>query len=307
MLSWPRFVDYVNLRFGPPIRSNSLGELKDLHRVGTVEEYQRKFLALLCRCERLLFTAGLGQPLSSDVEMQRPRTVSLQTAMSLARAYERRQQEADHAASQPAGRLSTRAKGAQLAGQPNSKLDVAPWPKFRRLSPEEMADKRRKGECYFCTEKFGPDHKCTSKGIFLLELEDDASEDDAAADLGISLHALTGITTANTMQLCVRVGDADLLALVDSSSTHTFINTATAQRLGLPVHRRPGLSVKVANGDRVSSFGLCPEVALHIQSEAFYINCYALVLDGFDIVLGAQWLASLGPIVWDFAALSMEF
>jgi len=67
------------MRFGPPIRSNALGELKDLRRTGSVEDYQRQFLALLCRCDNLtwqhqvdLFTSGLGQPLCSDVEMQRP-------------------------------------------------------------------------------------------------------------------------------------------------------------------------------------------------------------------------------------------
>jgi hypothetical protein len=95
LLSWARFTEFVNLCFGPPIRSNPLGELKELHRTGTVEEYQRQFLTLLCRCEGLspqhqmnLFTAGLGEPMSSDVEMQRP--ADLQAAMSLARAFERR-------------------------------------------------------------------------------------------------------------------------------------------------------------------------------------------------------------------------
>ncbi|WVZ94190.1 hypothetical protein U9M48_040114 [Paspalum notatum var. saurae] len=232
-------------------------------------------------------------------------------AMSLARAYERRLREADPAPTATAARPMARAKGTlpvpPLAGPSNPKADGGSRPKFRRLSPEELAEKRRKGECFFCSEQFGPEHKCISKGIFLLEFDDDASEEDAVADLGISLHALTGISTANSMRLHVRVSNADLLALVDSGSTHTFINTATAQRLGLHVHPRPGLSVKVANGDRVASLGLCPDMSLHVQGEAFYINTYALALDGFDIVLGVQWLASLGPIVWDFAALSMEF
>jgi hypothetical protein len=51
MVSWTRFTELVNLRFGLPIRFNPLGELKGLHRIGTVEEYQRQFLALLCRCD----------------------------------------------------------------------------------------------------------------------------------------------------------------------------------------------------------------------------------------------------------------
>jgi hypothetical protein len=94
LMSWARFAEFVNLHFGPPLRSNPLGELKEL-RTGSVEEYQRQFLALLCRCDSLsavhamnLFTAGLGEPMTLDVEMQRPE--DLQAAMSLARAFERR-------------------------------------------------------------------------------------------------------------------------------------------------------------------------------------------------------------------------
>jgi hypothetical protein len=78
LMSWTRFAEFVNLRFGPSIRSNPLGELKELRRTGSVDEYQRQSLALLCRCDGLsaahamnLFTAGLGEPMTLDVEMQR--------------------------------------------------------------------------------------------------------------------------------------------------------------------------------------------------------------------------------------------
>jgi hypothetical protein len=40
-MSWARFVELVNLRFSPPIRSNPLNELKELYRTSTVEDYQR--------------------------------------------------------------------------------------------------------------------------------------------------------------------------------------------------------------------------------------------------------------------------
>jgi hypothetical protein len=89
-VSWARFAEFVNLRFRPPLHSNPLGELKELRCTGLVEEYQRQFLAMLCRCDELsafhamnMFTAGLGEPMTSDVEMQRPE--DLQVAMSLAR------------------------------------------------------------------------------------------------------------------------------------------------------------------------------------------------------------------------------
>jgi hypothetical protein len=57
---------------------------------------------LLCRCDGLsldhqmnLFTAGLGEPMTSDVEMQKPG--DLQATMSLARAFEHRASAANSA------------------------------------------------------------------------------------------------------------------------------------------------------------------------------------------------------------------
>jgi hypothetical protein len=93
LMPWNRFAEFVNLHFGPPIQSNPLGELKELWRTRSVDEYQQQFLALLCHCDGLsaahamnLFTTGLGEPMTSDVEMQHPD--DLQSAMSMARAFE---------------------------------------------------------------------------------------------------------------------------------------------------------------------------------------------------------------------------
>ena len=80
--TWQQFVTGVNRRFGPPVRSNPLGELTHLRRTGTVTAYQDAFLQLLARCDDVterqqvdIFTAGLRNPLCIDVEMQRPTTL----------------------------------------------------------------------------------------------------------------------------------------------------------------------------------------------------------------------------------------
>jgi hypothetical protein len=44
-----------------------------------------------------------------------------------------------------------------------------------------------------------------------------------------------------------------------------------------------------------------------VQGESFSVDCYTLPLEGFDIILGVQWLQSLGTVMWDFKALSMGF
>jgi hypothetical protein len=191
LMPWTRFAEFVNLRFGPPLRSNSLGELKELRRTSSVEEYQRQFLALLCRCEGLfvvhamnLFTTGLGEPMTSDVKMQRP--VDLQFAMSLAQAFEHRASiTTPTATTRYPPRLRQTYAGTTASAAPATS-STTPVPaasgsasspaattrsRFCRLSPDEMADKRKKGGCYFCPEKFSLDHKCASKGIFLMELD----------------------------------------------------------------------------------------------------------------------------------------
>ena len=319
LVQWPRFTELVNLRFGPPIRSNPLGELKVLQRTDTVEEYQRQFLALLCRCDDLspqhqmnMFTAGLGEPLTSDVELQKP--ADLQTAMSLARAFEKRGITASTTAPT---RSSGRARSGAPAATTTQAASSAPFAasaaapshrsRLRRLTPEEMAEKRKKNECYFCPEQYSVGHKCSTKGVYLLEMEDDEELAAVQEELGISLSTLTGVTTSRTMKLRVTMGGRELMALVDSGSTHTFIHDTVARRLGLDITHRPGLTVKVANGEQVISLGVCRATTVLIEGEPFTLDCYALPLEGFDVILGVQWLKLLGPIIWDFDALTVAF
>jgi len=86
--SWRRFKELLHLRYGPPLRSNPLGELAACKRTGSVEEYQDRFQALLPRAGHLdeaqrvqLFTVSLQPSLSLDVEIHNPQTLA--AAMSL--------------------------------------------------------------------------------------------------------------------------------------------------------------------------------------------------------------------------------
>jgi hypothetical protein len=108
-----------------------------------------------------------------------------------------------------------------------------PRPRFSRLSPEELAAKRANGEWYYCPEKISNDHKCKSKSVFLLEMHNSDEPGTITEDLGISLHALTGIDVANTMKLHIQIHGQTLVALVDTGSTHTFIKETMVPHLGL--------------------------------------------------------------------------
>ena len=74
-----------------------------------------------------------------------------------------------------------------------------------------------------------------------------------------------------------------------------------AQNLGLHFHDSAGASVIVANGDRVVCRGLARDVATRIGSEFFTIECYAIPLDCFDMVLAfpssRHWARSSGILM----------
>ena len=102
------------------------------------------------------------------------------------------------------------------------------------------------------------------------------------------------------------MGGTSLLALLDSGSTHNFIAEEAAARASLPSISQGQLRVTVANGERVQCPGVFRNAPFSINAE-FTADFYALSLAGYDVVLGTQWLATLGPILWDFGALTMSF
>jgi hypothetical protein len=67
----------VSQRFGPPIRSNALGELIQLRRETTVTDYQTCFLIPISPYKGLtephqfdIFTTGLHDLLKTEIELE---------------------------------------------------------------------------------------------------------------------------------------------------------------------------------------------------------------------------------------------
>jgi hypothetical protein len=65
--------------------------------------------------------------------------------------------------------------------------------------------------------------------------------------------------------------------------------------------------VKVANGEEVVNGGTCMQLKVQLQNFSFTIEAYMIILARCDMVLGIQWLVTLGPIIWNFKVLTMEF
>jgi hypothetical protein len=137
---------------------------------------------------------------------------------------------------------------------------------------------------------------------------DDTVGDIFVDDSGIeiSLNALSGLPTGQTMRLGVAMRNQALIALVDSGSTHCFMAEHMARRLDLCHVSTAGMIVGVANGE-LPCVRVCLALSFTIHDEVFCMDFFVIALEGYEVVLGCNWLRTLGPIIWNFDILGMAF
>lgn len=169
-----------------------------------------------------------------------------------------------------------------------------------------MEERRSKGLCYNCDEKNAPGHRY--KRLFLLEgiekdepYDKDPHEEMEAEDAGAYIHALSNPGGAKTMQIWGEILGHNLRVLIDSGSTHCFVDTLTANKLGLTIATRPPLHVSVANGGQLRCSGVSRNVQIVLGSANFTVDLFLIPLGEFGVVLGVNWLCTLGTINWDFS------
>jgi hypothetical protein len=198
-----------------------------LCRSGSVDEFSKRFIALSCRDTTLsepqqiqLFIMGLGDPLCTDVAQQQP--ASLDDVVIFTRIYE--QHNVPREAATPQQTRSASCYTPRLAALPAATTTGAtPAPSMGsvnkpattsiRLSPSEIAWRRKDDKCFKCDEFFTPDHCKHCKQLFTIVVMDEEEADDLSPtteEPTISLHALTGIQprASRKMTLVVTVNNA---------------------------------------------------------------------------------------------------
>ena len=129
-------------------------------------------------------------------------------------------------------------------------------------------------------EDTGTQHDCHS------ELEDDTPK--------ISLAAITGISQPQTMKLKGHIKNNNVSILIDTDTTHNFINVNLAKIFNLFIFPMPNMKVMVADGKKIENVGKCHKVKLQMQEFNLESNLSVVSLGGVDVVLGIQWLQTLG-------------
>ena len=193
---------------------------------------------------------------------------------------------------------------------------------------QERDERRRNGLCMWCGVKFIAGHTCLRSQLYHMLVESegdndaeheefsdclDSLDDSSGGQQGegdrpiIALHALFGTDGFQTMCIQGSVKNQKLVILVDTGSTHNFVDQSVIKRVGAPLQPIASLMVTVANGEKLRSQEFCAALQFEVQGESVLADFFVLPLRGCDMVLGVQWLVTVGPILWDFQQLTMQF
>lgn len=127
----------------------------------------------------------------------------------------------------------------------------------------------------------------------------------------VSVSAYTGVRSPKyrTLKLPDYLGGLKLVTLVDTGSTNNFIDECVAAHLGMSTLAGTSRNIRVGNDDVIQSGGVIPGVPVVVgnlaANERFDIDFHPLPLGGYDVVLGVEWLGTLGPVLFDFGRQTM--
>jgi hypothetical protein len=190
-----------------------------------------------------------------------------------------------------------------------------------------MAECQLKGLCYNCDDKYFLGHNCKEQNLFMA-ISEDISEEDVETPLVpesseitditppsdppevepiISLNALTGFSAPQTLKLISYIKHQKVIILVDSGRTHNFIHRRIAQETHCYIHAINNFQIMISNGGSMKCGGRCENLRLQIGDYHLKSHMFAIDMGSCDIMLGADWLRTLCPILMDFKALTMKF
>uniref|UniRef100_A0A1J3IRE5 Chromo domain-containing protein n=1 Tax=Noccaea caerulescens TaxID=107243 RepID=A0A1J3IRE5_NOCCA len=196
-----------------------------------------------------------------------------------------------------------------------------------KLSPAERAERaerRRLGLCYKCPEKWSRTHDidCQNKQLQaftvidneVVEIIDDewAEGFEEASDIvpelrELSLLSYLGVASPAATTLWGEIGKTKVIVMIDSGASHNFIDPSVLERTRLAPSKNRKLEILLGTGSLVNGSGICQDVSLVLQSHEFTADFIVLELGNADIILGVQWLRTLGKCGYDWDKHEMSF
>lgn len=105
---------------------------------------------------------------------------------------------------------------------------------IKRLTEKELQEKKEKGLCFRCDDKWSMGHRCKKKelSVLLLGEEDEGEVEGCDSELPlsveeeltteVSLNSVIWLSNPKTMKLLGLIGGLEVVVMVDPGATHNF-------------------------------------------------------------------------------------
>jgi hypothetical protein len=117
---------------------------------------------------------------------------------------------------------------------------------------------------------------------------------------------LSGIPRYDTLWIRETIQEQWEIAPIDGAATHNFIDALLVSRRALQIEFE-GFDVALANGHIVECLDRVPDLEIKLGNYTMTDTFYVVDLSNTDVVLGIQWLITLGKITTNYQTLEMGF
>lgn len=122
-------------------------------------------------------------------------------------------------------------------------------------------------------------------------------QEEEVVDEVIILNSLLGTEVPNTIKLRGESKNNNTSILLDSSSTHSFLDIETVKNMRCVIKKTSPVRVTVANENHVISHHICPIFKWRTQGVEFEDSVRLIRLRGNEMILGGDWMKRHNPIL----------
>lgn len=120
--------------------------------------------------------------------------------------------------------------------------------------------------------------------VFDGDLDAEGGPTSSEGTMEINLRSLSGTFNPQAIRLQGAIQGHQIFILVDSWSTHNFIQGAVAEKLGIGTQKVSEFQVYIGSGEFMLCSEVCRQVPVVVQGMTIVQDLFVLVMEGANVV-----------------------